>query len=470
MPRSSPGSSKGWTRLARFLFGDGPLSVFRRASALAILLAALTASLFAPAGARPQAQISTDEQLNLIQERVSRLRGLESRGPIDRSFMNREELRTYYRETFFEENPIEEIETTQYLLELLGYIEPGVDIVQLMLDVLGEEVLGFYNRETKMVHVISERSQLTPTDVITLAHEVTHALQDQHYDLKAGFEARKGDNDRQLAYQALVEGDATLLQSLYALRYLSEAEMAAERQDSGGSRVLESAPLVVQRELLFPYEQGVNLLLGHFLEGSWPAVDAVWRDPPESTEQILHPEKYRAREGPVPVEMPDLATYLGSDWRLLEENNLGELDWQILIEQYVDPPTARRAAAGWGGDRFHLLRRDADGALVLGSRNVWDTEADAVEFFEAYQELAAGRHGAALETLDPAEVLRDGDPTPAAAWGARGGGSYHVVVRDDGVVNLVVSTDLIALAAVNALRFPQRHVARAGTVSEGSLP
>jgi hypothetical protein len=390
--------------------------------------------------------------MDTILQRVSRLRGLAPTGPIDRSFMKRDELRAYYEQTFFEENPADEILTTQQLLELLGYIKPGTSIIDLLLDVLGEEVLGFYNRETKSVYVVSERDRWTPSDVITLAHEFTHALQDQHYDIQAGYEARKGNNDRQLAYQALVEGDATLLQSVYSLRFLTEAERAIERAaSSDGGGALDAAPLILKRELLFPYDDGVSFLLNQFLDGSWPAVDAVWRDPPESTEQVLHPEKYRAREAPIAVTMPDLQSYLGSDWQLLEENTLGELDWHILIEQYTDAATANRAAGGWGGDRYQLLRRDSDDALLLGSRLGWDTERDAIEFFEAYQRVATSRHSASLQ-VGPG--LSDTLPAPDGQWVGYTDSVSHAIARDGSVVSLAVSSHRAGLSVMAPLRFP----------------
>lgn len=441
----------------------------RRAASSALLLLALAGLVFSTALTRPAAQGSqtTDEQINLILDRVVRLRGLESRGPVAREFMKRDDLRDFYRASFFEENPIEDIETSQQLLELLGFVDAGMSVLDLLIDVLSEEVLGFYDRDKKTVYVVSERDRLGPNDIITMAHELTHALQDQHYDLKGLYAARKGDNDRQLALQALVEGDASLLHSLYSLRHLSDADRAqAERAESSQGRALDRAPFVIQRELIFPYEDGVGFLLGPFMSGSWPAIDAIWRDPPESTEQILHPEKYRAREKPVQVILPDVAAQLARGWRQLDEDNLGELDWQILIQQFTDEATAKRAAAGWGGDRYQLLRRDTDGALVFATRTAWDTVADAVEFFDAYQRLAAGRHGTALRVGAAPTGVQGAD----AAWGARAGDLHHAMARDGAMVTLVVTNSEDGLAALPVLRSPEAIVLPASSRQEALLP
>src|SRR4051812_380274 len=237
----------------------------RRASYIAPVVALLVAILVAPVS-RPFAQgTGTDQQLDLIQQRTSRLRELESKGTITHTFMRRDALRDHYETMFFQENPVEDIETSQHLLEVLGYIDPSINIVDILLTVLGEEVLGFYDRDEKTIYVIADptRDQLRPGDTVTMAHEFTHALQDEHFDLEKGFADRKDNNDRTLAFQALVEGDAVLLQSLYSLRFLSDSERSSaynspEAQSS--AHAVDSAPLILQRELYFPYEDGPSFL------------------------------------------------------------------------------------------------------------------------------------------------------------------------------------------------------------------
>jgi hypothetical protein len=400
---------------------------------------------------------TADQQLDLIEQRTGRLRELDSKGTISHTFMRRENLRAHYEAMFFEENPVDEIEIAQRLLEVLGYIDPSVDIIQLYLNVLSEEVLGFYDRDDRSIYVISDREQLSPSDIVTLAHEFTHALQDEHFNLKKGFEDRKDNNDRTLAYQALAEGDAVLLQSLYSLRYLTDAErtgMYRSADVQSTAHAIETAPLILRRELYFPYEDGASFVVKHYLDNSWAGVNALWANPPDSTEQVLHPEKYLAGEKPVQVVLPDLTSAMGPGWRKLTDDTLGELDWQILIEQYVDLNTAKRAAAGWGGDRFQLFRRDSDGALAYETKTVWDTEQDAIEFFEAYQRVVEGRHGASLESIGPrSSFLTDpSKPAPDEAWGVRAGSWHHAIVRDGANVVAVTASDRGPLSVVDLLR------------------
>src|SRR5207249_3056170 len=117
------------------------------------------------------------------------LRGLELKQPVPRTFMPRSDVRDHYEKGFFEQNPIDEIETTQALLEVLGYVPSGFDLIKVILDVLGEEVLGFYDHDEKAIYIVAGRGRLSPNDEVTLAHETEHAIQDQNYDLSAGYEA-----------------------------------------------------------------------------------------------------------------------------------------------------------------------------------------------------------------------------------------------------------------------------------------
>ncbi len=426
---------------------------------IAIALASFIPIPLAPIPSAPSlAQNTINSQIDLIQDRVSSVRDLKPLGPIARDQMGRSELRAYLEQSFLEDITPEEIEANQYRWEVLGYIEPGYDLVQAYLEVLTEQVLGFYAISKKTLYLVSEREHLTASDELTISHELTHALQDQHFDLKGNFDARETENDQILAYQALTEGDAVLASLLYGRRYMTTAQLldAFQAESSGGSSVLDSAPLVIRRELLFPYTSGVDFVADRYAEGQWAAVNRVWENPPQSTEQILHPQKYVAGEPPIAVTVPDMVARLGPDWRELEENTQGELDWQILVEQYVDAPTGAEAAAGWGGDRFRLLRRDADGALIFAARTAWDTETDARQFFQAMQQVARRRHGASLQTSPQQPVPATGELAQGVGetWNAQAGQYSYAMALQGSNVGLVISTGPAAAGIADAMRAP----------------
>jgi hypothetical protein len=261
-----------------------------------------------------------------------------------------------------------------------------------------------------------------------------------------------------MALQALAEGDAVLSSLLYARRYMTTAQLleAFQAESSGGSSVLDASPLVVRRELLFPYTSGVDFIADVYADGQWPAVTRVWENPPQSTEHVLHPQKYLAGDAPIQLTVPDLRDTLGSAWRELEENTNGELDWNILIEQYVDVATANEAASGWGGDRFRLLRRDADGALVFAARTAWDSEADARQFFTAFQQVARGRHGSSLQVSPPRTVRTTSAQTQPVTelWEAQAGPYSYALELDGSRMTLVISTGPSAGTITNAMGAP----------------
>src|SRR5581483_11866302 len=250
---------------------------------LSILLLLILVALVGGAPASTMlAQPSVDEQLDQIQQRVTQIRQLDFTTPVQREFMSHDALRAYNEETFYRDNSPEELDAVQTLLETLGYIPKGLDITSLLLDVLSEEVLGFYDPQTKSIYVISDEGRLSPDETVTFAHEMTHALQDQHWDLHAQERARQDNNDQTLAFRALEEGDAVLSQTLYSLRYVPQA-IADSAAEAGSTALLDASPLIVRRELLFPYEDGSNFLVNPFLTGSWDAIDAIWDNPPTST-------------------------------------------------------------------------------------------------------------------------------------------------------------------------------------------
>ncbi len=390
--------------------------------------------------------------LDLIQQRVSQLRHLDFSSPVRVEIVSRDRLRSLNTEMFFRDNTQRELDAEQTLLETLGYIPPGVDMVQVVLNLLGDEVDGFYDTVTKTIYVVSDEAEnLDPSAILAIAHEYTHALLDQNFDLKANEDARRANSDQTLAFQALVQGDAGIAQALYAGRYLYDRTTGQDADSETSDSSFLQAPLILRRELMFPEDNGVDFVVDAFLDGAWGAVDDLWANPPASTAQVLHPEKYLAGQGPVTLPLPDVRSALGPGWTELDENTLGELDIRTLIEQYSDRDIGERAAEGWAGDDYALLRRDSDGAAVFAMRTVWDTVDDAKEFATAYQLIARARHGAKLERLPAVDVPVTG-PAPDTVWAATGDNVTHVLIRDGKYVALVVATDPIGLSIAESLR------------------
>jgi hypothetical protein len=317
--------------------------------------------------------------LQRIQQQVAQLRGLTPKSPVPLRFLDQQGLTQYLVQNFDRDYLANERESDQKLLSTLGVLNQGDNVVQILLDLLTEQVIGTYSPDDKTMYLIGTAAVFGPDEQVTFAHEFTHSLQDQYYDLNKLMPKHTDNDDRSEAVQALVEGDAVLIQRLWAQSALSPTELAQLGQSGGDSKLFQ-APNFIREQLLFPYGDGFNFVRQSYQAGGARAVDEVFRTPPDSTEQILHPDKYRAHEKPVPVSVPDLSGQLGQGWRQINQNTLGEMAIRLMLTEYTDANRAARAAAGWGGDRWALLEKDGRQALVLES--VWDTPTDAREFFD----------------------------------------------------------------------------------------
>ena len=354
----------------------------------------------APATASAQGD-DLNDQFDEITREVSAIRGLPVEQEVVEDFLPREELRDQLLVDFEDDYPLAEREADQQLLAALGMIPESVDLGQLYLDLYTEQIAGFYDPEADELFVIAGDGELSALEEVTYAHEVTHALQDQAYDLEALREPYEENDDALLAITALIEGDATAVQLDYLLgqpALLARFTVEAAQMDEMPR--LDSAPPVIREALLFPYSAGQVFVAALQAAGGYDAVDAAYADLPLTTEQVLHPEKYLGeRDQPTPVELPDLLPTLGSDWERLDVNAFGEFQIRIMLEGELPPERAETAAAGWDGDQYALYTND--GGEVIAWQSVWDTEEDAVQFAGSLQAYDEARFGASYTGGDP---------------------------------------------------------------------
>jgi hypothetical protein len=229
----------------------------------------------------------------------------------------------------------------------------------------------------------------------TLAHELDHALQDQHFDLAARSKYQPGKGDEQDAYDALVEGDAqsTMLDVLLAkttgqtVLDLPERSLAEQMTAAVSSVDPAKAPHAMRTSLVAPYVYGRMFVDALRRSGGWAAVDAAWRAPPTTTEQLLHVEKWTAHEPALVVAAPTFAA-LGRGWRAVDENSSGELGLRLVFEEWLGAVGAQAAASGWGGDRAVLVENGALRALALHVR--YDADRDRRVRDDPFALLAAG--------------------------------------------------------------------------------
>ena len=316
---------------------------------------------------------------------VAELRGLQFLEPVEAEYLSTQELNGYLFGMMGEEER-GELRQLDEFLSILGLIEPDVDLVELYLALLSEGVLGAYDVEDGRLVVRLEGRAIGSEQELTLAHELTHALQQQHFDIESLLEDAADNLDRGLAVSALAEGDATLLELLYL------QANSLPLPNVPDTPVYDSAPKIIQELLLFPYTSGLRMLDHTSGDEDWSGINAAYRDPPRSTEHVIHPDKYLEGEAPLHVTLPDAGSTLGEDWTPIYSSVGGEFLIRHHLDSRLGTRDASEAAAGWGGDAF-ILYGDAGDGRVLFWFFRWDSTEDAEEFFNGYSELAREEGG-----------------------------------------------------------------------------
>jgi hypothetical protein len=332
--------------------------------------------------------------VSTIARRVERIRGLRFRRlprPVE---VSPAQARREGLEDLDRSYPAAQRRADEEVLKLLGLIRPSVDLRKVQASVFGDAVAGYYEPRSKRLRIV--RGAQTSNRVLeqtTLAHELTHALEDQRFGL--GLDDTGGSDDAALARLAMVEGTATTVMLTYMERHFSSGETLGGLLSSLGQDTGDLPPFV-EAQLLFPYTAGQRFVarLHQTGAGTWSLLDTAERyRPPASTEQVLHPDKYLAVEQPERVRS-QAGEVLGRGWQRLAAGTWGE--W-ATGELLGDPG----AAVGWGGDRYELWQRlrgacaapcRARDALVMQWR--WDTRTAARRFATALRAWQAGRPGA----------------------------------------------------------------------------
>ena len=356
--------------------------------ALAILAAATTSCRGqAPA---PPAGDGFARMVDSLAPIVARAAGLEFRQPPRAALRSRDEVRRYLLAKVEHELPPERLEGMTATYRLLGLLPDTLDLRKLLVDLLAEQVVGYYDPDSAMLFGVAGAQQ---TELqLVVAHELTHALQDQYLPLDSILQLEH-ESDRQTAAQAVIEGQAMIVSlqafvpdpALILAPGFWETARGQVRAMQGGTPVFRSAPLVLRESLLFPYLDGAEFVIWwerSELKDSTP----YGRRLPTSTEQILHPDRYVKGDAPLTVR------FKGAADGVLQEDTMGEMELRILDGHLAGRDQRNESAVpyGWAGDRYRTLRTPDGPALV--SYVVWDTARDRDRWLEAGGAQLAAQH------------------------------------------------------------------------------
>ena len=338
----------------------------------------------------PATEAEIEQAVAEISDFVAGERGLDFVTPVQVELEGEGDFQDRLLADFDED--ADQLRNTEVFLEGLGLVDPETDLVESMRSLLGVGVVGFYDPETD--ELVVRGAALTPYVRTTIAHELVHALDDQHLDLDRP-EYDEADDEIGFGFSAVVEGNARRVENAYRASLSDEErDQATEEELSlGGTADLGDVPLVLVDLIGAPYALGEPLVADLASEGGEEAVNAAFGDPPRTSEQVLDPERYASREPAVEVPHPTVPG------EVVEEGMLGELLVLLVLADGVDTEVARTAATGWGGD-WGVAWRDGERSCVTANL-VGDDASETTEMVVAF-ETWAEQHGDATVTEGPA--------------------------------------------------------------------
>jgi hypothetical protein len=357
----------------------------------------------APPASAAELRAAVDE----ISAVVEAERGLSFTEPVDVELAGEGEFQRRLLDDFDE--GVDDLRDTEVLLKAFGLVEADVDLVEAMRTLLGAGVVGFYDPETD--ELVVRGTALTPYVRTTIAHELTHALDDQRFDLDRP-EYDDADDEIDFGFSALVEGNARRVEDAYRAGLSDEEQLdaAAEELSLGGGLDLGDVPLVLVVLISAPYSLGHDFVVQLIDDGGQEALDAAFDAPPRTSEQVIDPATYEAGEGAVEVPVPAVAG------QVVDEGVAGQFLIQVVLAEGLDADRARAAAAGWGGDSVVAWRDGQRPCATLAA--VGDDPGETAELRAAFEDWAAGGGAAGSGTGPDVTVAPDGDgPVTVQACG-----------------------------------------------------
>ena len=328
-----------------------------------------------------------------VMRQVEQLRGFDYDHPVVAEAVSQAEIDRDVVDYADLAYPRGQYERRSVAWDTIGVIPDGTDLRTAYEDYGSSQVIGYYDTITGTLK-FTGTDDPSPLERITLAHELTHAIDDQRFGLERldqlGAECRDEDS---AAATALVEGNATFFMLRWAQTFLSAAQQVQVGIEAGQQDTsTEGIPEFIVTLQAFPYDQGMRFVSALDSRGGLDEVDRAFEELPASTEQIIHPERY-PNDAPTPVDVPDLSADLGPGWKDLDVMTIGEEWLQIALGLRLDTSQAETAAAGWDGGTYRAWSNGDDSAVVLST--VWDTANDAAEFADAMNAWIADGDGSA---------------------------------------------------------------------------
>jgi hypothetical protein len=390
---------------------------------MARLEVGLVACIAVVAGCKHQETADPLARVEQIAKVLPQLRRLSLERPIPASRQSSADFRAEVRKTLAASPHLDHHGVA---LQALGLLDPSTNLASALEDAYASQAAAYYSPRTKRFSLVLAPKDPTVLDTVS-AHELTHGLQDQHFDLAAYLEPKGRSADDQTARRFVVEGDATFTSVIYIIysktnqKELTGAQVALLKAElaklgsldgAGMASALEAQmvgakiddpeirrsldampniPAAILEPFLSPYMKGASMVAAVYERGGWDAVNKLYTNPPRSTKQVMHPQEHMIARYHVPraVTVPELAPE--DQFELLETDVLGELMWGVYFQKWKHDGEAH-PELGWAGDRYAVWRDKKTGEPVVLLSTVWDTRFHAKDFYDAYVSTLAARY------------------------------------------------------------------------------
>ena len=344
-----------------------------------------------PARAQPADSAKLCAQIPPLAAQITKVSGMPLRHPVPCDFITKEKIKAFLNKRVKEVAKPEDLRAEELTLKKFGLVPADYDLAKSTIDLLTEQAAAFYDYDRKKLFITDTTSSETQEPV--LAHEVAHAIADQNYNLSKFIKAGRKSDDGSTARLAVMEGQATWLMSELLAQKMGQslkdspallAMMSGATEGAAGQYpVFDNSPLYLRLTLIFPYTKGMLFQNAVFVRDGQEGFEEVFRKPPVSTQQILHPEKYFDDVKPTAPALPQ--PHLPRGYKSLVGGSLGELEHAVMLEQYSGKERAAELAPHWRGCTFNLLENKKAGGLVLLYAAEWDSVDAARQYFAAYR-------------------------------------------------------------------------------------
>ncbi|HYL35052.1 MAG TPA: hypothetical protein VEV17_03965 [Bryobacteraceae bacterium] len=359
------------------------------------LLACLLVFTLARAAAQSPAdsRVALFSEINAMEKGLSEITGLQFKRVVPYAVITKDELRRYLEQRVKETMKPDELRAEELTLKLLGLVPADFDLRRNTVDLLTEQAAAFYDYNKKKLFILEDGNGAD--EEIALVHELAHALADQHFRLGKYIREGLRSDDATTARQAVMEGQASWLMTAYLSKKSggpgevsdSVLDLMAHAAENTPEQypVLSSAPPYIRESLVFPYSDGILFQNAIFRKLGRESFSEVFLHPPDSSQQILHPDRYLDHHAPRVPEAP--AVPARREFRELAEGTLGELDYRILLSQYLGETPGGSIAQHLQGSSYQLWEHKRDNSPVLAYASSWDTPQSAQRYFEQYLDV-----------------------------------------------------------------------------------